>query len=148
MPGEAELRLRERLARLKSLPLLGGARLSGEVERLERQLERLAAAPAATADEIWRSVELARHPDRPYTLDYVGRLLEDFVELHGDRNRADDAAIVGGIGRFGARTVALLGQQKDATSASAPSATSAWPTPRATGRRCGSWSCQTATASR
>ena len=59
MPGEAELRLRERLARLRSLPLLGGARISGELERLERQLERLAAEPAPTADEIWRSVELA-----------------------------------------------------------------------------------------
>ena len=112
MPGEAELRLRERLARLRSLPLLGGAKISGELERLERQLERLAAEPAVTADEIWRSVELARHPDRPYTLDYVARLLEDFVELHGDRNRADDAAIIGGLGRLGGRTVALLGHQK------------------------------------
>jgi acetyl-CoA carboxylase carboxyl transferase subunit alpha len=112
MPGEAELRLRERLARLRSLPLLGGAGLSGELERLERQLERLAAEPEADADEIWRSVELARHPDRPYTLDYVERLLEDFVELHGDRNRADDASIVGGLGRFAGRTVAVLGHQK------------------------------------
>jgi acetyl-CoA carboxylase carboxyl transferase subunit alpha len=112
MPGEAELRLRERLARLRSLPLLGGARISGELERLERQLERLAAEPEASADEIWRSVELARHPDRPYTLDYVDRLLDDFVELHGDRNRADDCAIVGGLGRFAGRTVAVLGHQK------------------------------------
>src|SRR5205823_230183 len=55
---------------------------------------------------------LARHPDRPYTLDYVERLLEDFVELHGDRRRADDAAIVGGLGRFAGRTVALVGHQK------------------------------------
>ncbi|HEX6699961.1 MAG TPA: acetyl-CoA carboxylase carboxyltransferase subunit alpha [Gaiellaceae bacterium] len=112
MPGEAELRLRDRLARLKSLPLLSGARLSGDLERLERQLERLAAEPEVSADEIWRSVELARHPDRPYTLDYVERLLEDFVELHGDRSRADDAAIVGGLGRFAGRTVALVGHQK------------------------------------
>jgi acetyl-CoA carboxylase carboxyl transferase subunit alpha len=112
MPGEAELRLRERLARLRNLPLLGGTRISGELERLERQLERLAAEPEPSAEEIWRSVELARHPDRPYTLDYVERLLDDFVELHGDRSRADDAAIVGGLGRFGGRTVALLGHQK------------------------------------
>jgi acetyl-CoA carboxylase carboxyl transferase subunit alpha len=97
---------------LRSLPLLGGARISGELERLERQLERLAAEPEASADEIWRSVELARHPERPYTLDYVDRLLDDFVELHGDRNRADDAAIVGGLGRFAGRTVAVLGHQK------------------------------------
>ena len=65
-----------------------------------------------TDEEIWRSVELARHPDRPYTLDYVERLLDDFVELHGDRGRADDQALVTGIGRFGSRTVALVGHQK------------------------------------
>src|SRR5437879_7334678 len=110
MAGDAELRLRERLSRLRSLNLLGGAKISGELERLQRQLERIEAEP--TDEEIWHSVELARHPDRPYTLDYVERLLEDFVELHGDRNRADDSAIVAGLGRFGGRTVALLGHQK------------------------------------
>ena len=109
-PGEAELRLRDRLGKLRSLPLLGGTRLSGELERLERQLERIEAEP--TGEEIWRSVELARHPDRPYTLDYVERLLEDFVELHGDRRRADDPAVVAGLGRFDGRTIALVGQQK------------------------------------
>ena len=110
MPGEAELRLRERLARLRSLRLLGGAGVSRELERLERQLERIAAEPSA--EEIWRSVELARHPDRPYTLDYVDRLFDDFVELRGDRSRGDDPAIVAGLGRFDGRTVALVGQQK------------------------------------
>jgi acetyl-CoA carboxylase carboxyl transferase subunit alpha len=110
MPGEAELRLRERLARLRSMRLLGGASVTRELERLQRQLERIAAEPSA--EEIWRSVELARHADRPYTLDYVERLLDDFVELHGDRGLGDDAAIVAGLGRFGGRTVALVGQQK------------------------------------
>jgi acetyl-CoA carboxylase carboxyl transferase subunit alpha len=109
-PGEAELRLRERLGRLRSLPLLGRTGLSAELERLERQLARLEAEP--TDEEIWRSVELARHPDRPYTLDYVERLLDDFVELHGDRGRGDDSAIVTGLGRFDGRTVALVGHQK------------------------------------
>lgn len=110
MAGEAERRLRERLARLKNLPLLGGAGLTGEAERLQRQLDELAHEP--TDDEIWRSVELARHPERPYTLDYVNRMLDDWVELHGDRGRADDGAMVTGIGRFDARTVVLVGQQK------------------------------------
>jgi acetyl-CoA carboxylase carboxyl transferase subunit alpha len=109
-PGEAELRLRERLGRLRSLPLLGRTSVSGELERLERQLERLEAEP--TDEEIWHSVELARHPDRPYALDYVQRLLDDFVELHGDRGRADDQAVVTGLGRFDGRTVALVGHQK------------------------------------
>jgi acetyl-CoA carboxylase carboxyl transferase subunit alpha len=110
MATDHELRLRERLARLRNVNLLGGARLSGELEKLQRQLERL--AEETTDEAIWRSVELARHQDRPYTLDYVDRLLVDWVELHGDRARADDRAIVAGIGRFEGRTVALVGQQK------------------------------------
>ena len=110
MPREAELRLRERLSKLRGVRLLGGTRLSGELERLQRQLDRIAAEP--TDEEIWRSVELARHQDRPYTLDYVERMCDDFVELHGDRNRADDPAIVAGLARFGGRTVALIGHQK------------------------------------
>src|SRR5712692_11935745 len=110
MATDHELRLRERLARLRSLNLLGGTRVSGELEKLQRQLERLQAAP--TDEEIWRSVELARHQDRPYTLDYVNRLFDDWVELHGDRGRADDHAVVIGLGRFEGRTVALVGNQK------------------------------------
>jgi acetyl-CoA carboxylase carboxyl transferase subunit alpha len=110
MATDHELRLRERLTRLRNLNLLGGTRVSGELEKLQRQLERLQAAP--TDEEIWRSVELARHQDRPYTLDYVERLFEDWTELHGDRGRADDAALVIGIGRFDGRTVALVGNQK------------------------------------
>jgi acetyl-CoA carboxylase carboxyl transferase subunit alpha len=98
------------LTRLRNLNLLGGARVSGELEKLQRQLERIQAAP--TDEEIWRSVELARHQDRPYTLDYVERLFDDWVELHGDRGRADDHALVIGLGRFDGRTVALVGNQK------------------------------------
>jgi acetyl-CoA carboxylase carboxyl transferase subunit alpha len=110
MATDAELRLRERLTRLRNLSLLGGTKVSGELEKLQRQLERIQAAP--TDEEIWRSVELARHQDRPYTLDYVHRLLDDWVELHGDRGRADDHALVIGLGRFAGRTVALVGNQK------------------------------------
>jgi len=109
MATDHELRLRERLTRLRSLNLLGGTRLSGELEKLQRQLDRI---QAPTDEEIWRSVELARHQDRPYTLDYVERLFHDWVELHGDRGRADDAALVVGLGRFDDRTVALVGNQK------------------------------------
>jgi acetyl-CoA carboxylase carboxyl transferase subunit alpha len=110
MASEAELKLREHLSRLNRMRLLGGARLSGELRRLQEQLERVAAEP--TDDEIWQRVELARHPDRPYTLDYVERLVEDWFELHGDRAGSDDAAIVAGLGRFRGLPIALVGNQK------------------------------------
>jgi acetyl-CoA carboxylase carboxyl transferase subunit alpha len=107
---DQEVNLRQRLSGLSRLPLLRGARVEGEADRLERQLERL---KADTTDEsIWRSVELARHQDRPYTLDYVARMLDDWVELHGDRGRADDGALVTGLGSLDGRTVAVVGHQK------------------------------------
>jgi acetyl-CoA carboxylase carboxyl transferase subunit alpha len=112
LPGDAELRLRERLGRLSSLPLLRGTKVSGEARRLREQLEQLEIEEAASEDEIWSSVELARHEGRPYTLDYVERILEDWVELHGDRSRADDGALVTGLGRLAGRTIALVGHQK------------------------------------
>ena len=110
MPREAEMRLRERLSKLGAMKLLRGARLSGELDRLQDQLDRLQEEPSA--EEIWRSVELARHQDRPYTLDYVERILGDFFELHGDRGRADDHAIVTGLGKLDGRTIVLVGHQK------------------------------------
>ena len=105
-----QLRLRDRLAKLRELPLLRGVGVADEMARLQRQIERIAAEPSA--DEVWRSVELARHQDRPYTLDYVERMCDDFVELHGDRSLADDPAIVAGLARFDGRTIALIGHQK------------------------------------
>lgn len=110
MTRDAELRLRDRLAKLAGVKLLHGTRLSGELARLQRQLEHL--RTDASDEEIWRSVELARHPERPYTLDYVERLLDDWFELRGDRGRMDDHAVVAGLGKLGDRTVALVGQQK------------------------------------
>jgi acetyl-CoA carboxylase carboxyl transferase subunit alpha len=110
-PGLTEqLRLRDRLARLADTPLLRGTGVSGELARLKRQIERIGAEP--TADELWTLIEIARHPERPYTLDYVERILDDFVELHGDRSNADDQAIVAGLGRFRSRTVVVVGHQK------------------------------------
>ena len=109
MAGEDERHLRERLSRLRGLPLLRGARLSGDLEKFRRQLDQIEAQPS---EETWRLVELARHSQRPYTLDYVERLFDDFIELHGDRARAEDPALVTGLARFGGRTVAVIGQQK------------------------------------
>jgi acetyl-CoA carboxylase carboxyl transferase subunit alpha len=111
LSGEAERTLRERLGRLRSLPLLHRTSVASEERRLEKQLDSISRVDASE-DEIWEFVELARHPDRPYTLDYVERILDDWVELHGDRGRMDDGAIVAGLGRLDGRTVALVGHQK------------------------------------
>ena len=106
-----QLRLRERLTRLNELQRqFRGVGVSGELERLKRQIDRIEVPQ--TADEIWDVVELARHDKRPYTLDYVERIFDDFFELHGDRSNADDEALVTGIGRFDGRTIALVGHQK------------------------------------
>jgi acetyl-CoA carboxylase carboxyl transferase subunit alpha len=104
------MRLRERLSKLGAMKLLRGTRLSGELERLQDQLDRLREEPSA--EEIWQSVDLARHQDRPYTLDYVERIFDDFFELHGDRGRLDDRAVVTGLGRLDGRTMVLVGHQK------------------------------------
>jgi acetyl-CoA carboxylase carboxyl transferase subunit alpha len=108
--NEAELRIRERLAKLSGLKILRGTRMSAEMERLHRQLERL--GTDTTDEEIWQRVLLARHEERPYTLDYVERMLDDWFELHGDRGRLDDHALVTGLGKLDGRTVALIGHQK------------------------------------
>lgn len=60
----------------------------------------------------WQRVQLSRHPDRPYTLDYIYEITTDFIELHGDRNIGDDKAMVGGLGTIDGQTFMLIGQQK------------------------------------
>jgi acetyl-CoA carboxylase carboxyl transferase subunit alpha len=73
-----------------------------------------AAAPAETLEPnlAWRRVQLARHPKRPHSLDYIGRLIADFDEIHGDRGFADDPAIVSGFGAFEGRPVLVVAEQK------------------------------------
>src|ERR671911_1263999 len=60
----------------------------------------------------WQRVQLSRHPDRPYTLDYIYEITSDFIEIHGDRTVADDKAMVGGFGTIDGKTFMLIGQQK------------------------------------
>jgi acetyl-CoA carboxylase carboxyl transferase subunit alpha len=89
---------------------------------LRHELERVEAQAAVVARMLfseltpWQKVQLSRHPKRPYTLDYVSYLFEDFVELQGDRRFANDASIVAGLGRFRGRSVVLVGHQKGRTS--------------------------------
>jgi len=110
VPSEAEKRVRERLSKLGAVKLLRGSKVDGELAELQAELDDLREEPSA--EEIWKSVELARHQNRPYTLDYVERIVGDFFELHGDRGRADDRAIVAGLGKLDGRTIVLVGHQK------------------------------------
>jgi acetyl-CoA carboxylase carboxyl transferase subunit alpha len=110
------LELEQKLAELKRHAATGTASsepdtLDVEIRRLERRAKKL---QQEVFDDLsrWQVVQLSRHPNRPYMLDYVQRLFTDFVELHGDRAFADDQALVGGLARFDGEPVMVLGQQK------------------------------------
>ena len=83
-----------------------------EIDRLREQLEALQHAGSDAPKDAWDRVLLARHPQRPHTLDYIQLLCTGFSELHGDRRFADDAAIVCGFARFEGRAVIVVGHQK------------------------------------
>ena len=82
-----------------------------EIKRLEEQENRLRREIYSNLTS-WQQVQIARHPKRPHTLDYVSMMMTDFMELHGDRTTGDDPALVAGFGKLGDITVAIIGQQK------------------------------------
>ena len=82
-----------------------------QIEELEQQVELLRGEIYRNLTR-WQRVQIARHPDRPYTLDYITHCFTDFVELHGDRTFRDDPAIVGGLASFDGRHVMVIGHQK------------------------------------
>ena len=85
--------------------------VASEVKRLEEKLEKARKSVYAQLTP-WQRVQLARHPQRPYTLDYIGMLMTGFIELHGDRLFGDDKAIIGGFAIFEGQKVLVLGHQK------------------------------------
>jgi acetyl-CoA carboxylase carboxyl transferase subunit alpha len=105
------LALEDKIAELKELS--GGARVdfSDEIQKLEKKARKLQAEIFSDL-KPWQVVQLARHPQRPYTLDYLSRLFTDFFEVEGDRRFAADRAIVGGFARFDGQPVVVLGHQK------------------------------------
>lgn len=96
----------------------------GEAVDVKDEIERLEVKAAQALNELyqkltpWQKTQVARHPDRPHFVDYVGRLIEDFTPLAGDRKFAEDAAIVGGFGRFRGEPVAVIGHEKGTDTAS------------------------------
>ena len=83
----------------------------GELSRLEERVEALQKEIYGQLS-VWQKVQLSRHPDRPYFLDYAERLFDDVLELHGDRSFADDPAVIAGFARFRGRSVCVVGHQK------------------------------------
>ncbi len=103
--------LEELEARARKLRELAGGDFADEVDLLQDKARELVKEVFERMSPIQR-VRLSRHPQRPYTLDYLGRLFTDWVELHGDRRFGDDAAIVGGLATYHGRSVVVLGHQK------------------------------------
>jgi acetyl-CoA carboxylase carboxyl transferase subunit alpha len=85
--------------------------IADEIGKLEKKVDQLKESVYTNLTR-WQRVQLARHPDRPYTLDYIHLMISDFVELHGDRHFGDDKAVVGGLGRLDKEPVMIIGQQK------------------------------------
>ena len=103
--------LEAKLAELRKLSLDAELNISEEMEQLEEKSKSLTESIFSSLSS-WQVAQLARHPERPYTLDYIERIFTDFQELHGDRAYADDAAIVAGLARLNERPVMVIGHQK------------------------------------
>jgi len=113
---EFEKPLREIEERIEKLAGTGTSRTSVQ-EEVRKLKSRLAQAESELYSNLtpWQRTQIARHPQRPSFLDYVGAFCQDFIELHGDRAFGDDRAIVGGVARFTGRSVMVIGHQKGKT---------------------------------
>lgn len=103
--------LEKKIAELRNLSSDGSLNLDSEVKKLEARLGQVKKETYLNLTP-WQRVQIARHPRRPYTLDYIQSIFTDFVEIHGDRTFADDKALVGGIGKFEGRSFMIMGHQK------------------------------------
>jgi acetyl-CoA carboxylase carboxyl transferase subunit alpha len=104
---ELELKIEE----LKRLSDGKDLDITSEIKKLEKKARDLRTEIFQNLTR-WQKTQIARHPDRPYTLDYIGLIAEDFMELHGDRVFSDDPAVVGGLGKLGGTSVMFIGHQK------------------------------------
>ena len=105
--------LEGKIAELRHLSSDSGLNIAEEVGRLETQANRLLRQSYARLTP-WQKVLVARHPDRPHCVDYIAGLITEFVPLAGDRHFGEDAAVIGGMGRFRGRSVMVLGTEKGA----------------------------------
>jgi len=103
--------LEQKTEELIALSLKDGIDLSEEIKKLRKKVKKKQREVLSRLDS-WEKTLMARHPDRPYTKDYIKRITTDFMELHGDRSFSDGPSIVGGIGMLEGRSVVILGHQK------------------------------------
>ncbi|MFN7096875.1 MAG: acetyl-CoA carboxylase carboxyltransferase subunit alpha [Gammaproteobacteria bacterium] len=109
---EFERPIAELQAKIEELRMVGvGNDLAEEIKRLELKSNELTEKICANL-QPWDIAQMARHPDRPHTLDYIPLIFDEFDELHGDRHFADDKAIIGGIARLNGKSVMVIGQEK------------------------------------
>lgn len=105
------LELERKIEELKSFSLEKQIDVSEEIKKLEKKAEQIKKDIFSNLT-AWQRVQIARHPQRPYTLDYVKSIIDGFIEIHGDRSFSDDMAIVGGLGRLDRQSVMIVGHQK------------------------------------
>lgn len=105
------IELDQKLADMKQFAVENNVDVSEAVKSLEEKIAKLKKTTYQNLTR-WQRVQLSRHPDRPYTLDYIQTICDTFVELHGDRGFGDDKAMVGGFGEIGGRSMVFIGQQK------------------------------------
>jgi acetyl-CoA carboxylase carboxyl transferase subunit alpha len=103
--------LETKLAEMKKLAIDNNVDVSLAVSQLENSIEELKKETFTNLTR-WQRVQLSRHPERPYTLDYIEQMCDEFIEIYGDRTVGDDKAMVGGFGKIGEQTVMFIGQQK------------------------------------
>ena len=103
--------LEEKIEELRYVQTESAVDISAEIEQLSKKSQQLTRDIYSDLSP-WQITKIARHAERPYTLDYVGEIFTDFVELHGDRHFSDDLSVVGGLARFNGSACMVLGQQK------------------------------------
>lgn len=108
---EPVVQLREKIDELKTIATEADVDMTSEIEKLETRLTQLEQSIYANM-KPWDRVQVARHPERPTTLQYIEAMCENFIELHGDRTFGDDAAILGGIALFEGQPVTIVGHQR------------------------------------
>ena len=103
--------LENKIKELSDLTIADDDVLSPEIKRLKKRVHELRSSIFSNLTR-WQRVQLARHPERPYSLDYIYKMTDDFIELHGDRNHGDDKAIVSGLATIDGQSIMIMGHQK------------------------------------